>query len=40
MNEEPGALKALIVTTVAFSVCFACWVINAVHVTYVVNIGL
>jgi NNP family nitrate/nitrite transporter-like MFS transporter len=36
-NESARANKALFLTTLSFSVCFACWVINAMLVTYLVQ---
>lgn len=37
--ERKPAIVALVMSTVAFTVCFACWVINAVLVTYLVSNG-
>lgn len=37
MNERRQALIALSASTIAFTVCFAVWVINAVLVTYLVS---
>jgi NNP family nitrate/nitrite transporter-like MFS transporter len=40
MAEERGpAMMALVMSTVAFVMCFACWVLNAVLITYLVNTG-
>ena len=38
MSESRNAFMALTVSTVAFTVCFACWVLNAVLVTYLVGV--
>ncbi|MGH8582882.1 MAG: MFS transporter [Gammaproteobacteria bacterium] len=40
MSERSEALTALSASTVAFGVCFAVWVINAVLVTYLVSTGV
>jgi hypothetical protein len=37
MSENAPAIKALVMSTVAFTVCFACWVLNAVLVTFFVE---
>ena len=37
MSENAPAIKALVMSTVAFTVCFACWVLNAVLVTFLVE---
>ncbi|MSO75318.1 MAG: MFS transporter [Alphaproteobacteria bacterium] len=37
MNERGQAFTALVASTLAFTVCFACWVINGVLVTYLVG---
>ncbi|MDF1662864.1 MAG: MFS transporter [Planctomycetota bacterium] len=34
---EKGALSALVMSTIAFTVCFAAWVMNGVLVTYLVS---
>ncbi len=39
MNTSRGALRAMAMSTVAFTVCFACWVLNAVLVTFLVGAG-
>ncbi len=39
MPESRHARSALIMSTLAFTVCFACWVLNAVLVTFLVGIG-
>lgn len=39
MSESRQAFMALTMSTVAFTVCFACWVLNAVLVTYLVDVG-
>jgi len=40
MAKTIGATRALVVSTVAFAVCFAAWIINAVLVTYLVSNGI
>jgi MFS transporter, NNP family, nitrate/nitrite transporter len=41
MAEERGpAITALVLSTLAFVACFACWVLNAVLITYLVNTGI
>jgi NNP family nitrate/nitrite transporter-like MFS transporter len=37
--NRSGAVMALTMSTLAFSFCFACWVINAVLVTFLVSTG-
>jgi len=39
-EERRAALTALFLSTLAFLVCFACWVINGVLVTYLVTAGI
>ncbi len=39
MSDSRRAYTALTMSTVAFTVCFACWVLNAVLVTYLVGAG-
>jgi len=39
MSEARYALSALVMSTFAFTVCFACWVLNAVLVTFLVGSG-
>ncbi|MEM7351552.1 MAG: MFS transporter [Acidobacteriota bacterium] len=39
MPESRHALSALVMSTFAFTVCFACWVVNAVLVTFLVGSG-
>ena len=38
-NDQKAAVTALVMSTIAFTVCFACWVINAVLVTHLVSVG-
>ena len=38
-TDRKSAITALVMSTIAFTVCFACWVINAVLVTHLVSIG-
>ena len=38
-DDRKSAITALVMSTLAFTVCFACWVINAVLVTHLVSIG-
>ena len=38
-EDRKSAITALVMSTFAFTVCFACWVINAVLVTHLVSIG-
>jgi MFS transporter, NNP family, nitrate/nitrite transporter len=40
MSENAAALRALVMSTVAFTVCFACWVLNAVLVSFLVASGV
>lgn len=40
MSEKRHALTALVMSTFSFTVCFACWVINAVLVTSLVSAGV
>ena len=37
MKESPRGIVVLIMNTVAFTVCFACWMLNGVLVTYLVE---
>ena len=37
--DRKSAITALVMSTLAFTVCFACWVINAVLATYLVSTG-
>lgn len=37
MNDRRDALRALVMSTLAFGVCFACWVLNGVLITYLVD---
>lgn len=37
MTEKGKALSVLVLNTVAFTVCFACWMVNAVLVTFLVE---
>jgi NNP family nitrate/nitrite transporter-like MFS transporter len=39
MSEHSPAITALVMSTVSFAVCFACWVANAVLITYLVSTG-
>ncbi len=39
MSDSRQALMALIMSTFAFTVCFACWVLNAVLVTFLIGAG-
>lgn len=39
-DARRGALSALVMSTIAFTVCFAAWVVNAVLVTHLVNSGV
>jgi NNP family nitrate/nitrite transporter-like MFS transporter len=39
MSEHSRAITALVMSTVSFAVCFACWVVNAVLITYLVSTG-
>ena len=39
-TDRKSAITALVMSTIAFTVCFACWVINAVLVTHLVSIGI
>jgi NNP family nitrate/nitrite transporter-like MFS transporter len=39
MSEHSPAITALVMSTLSFAVCFACWVINAVLITYLVSTG-
>ena len=34
MNDRRDARRALVMSTLAFGVCFACWVLNGVLITY------
>jgi NNP family nitrate/nitrite transporter-like MFS transporter len=40
MSERTSAIMALVMSTLAFAVCFACWVINGVLMTYLVSTGI
>ena len=40
MSERGSAITALVMSTVSFAACFACWVANAVLITYLVNTGI
>jgi len=40
VNENTKAYTALSLNTVAFTVCFACWMLNGVLVTYLVDNGV
>ena len=40
MKDAPGATRILILNTLAFTVCFACWMMNGVLVTFLVENGL
>ncbi len=40
MSENPGAIRILILNTLAFTVCFACWMTNGVLVTFLVESGV
>lgn len=40
MTESSKSLRILILNTVAFTVCFACWTMNGVLVTYLVERGV
>ena len=37
MREAPGAWRILVLNTLAFTVCFACWMVNGVLVTFLVE---
>lgn len=37
MNDRRDARRALVMSTLAFGVCFACWVLNGVLITYLVD---
>lgn len=37
MTEQRGAIPALVASTLAFTVCFAAWMLNGVLVTYLVD---
>lgn len=40
MNENTKSYTVLILNTVAFTVCFACWMLNGVLVTFLVDNGV
>jgi len=40
MRESPVAWRVLALNTVAFTVCFACWMLNGVLVTFLVENGV
>ncbi len=39
MKEERGAWRVLTLNTIAFTICFACWMLNGVLVTFLVESG-
>lgn len=39
-ESRDGAIRALTLSTIAFAVCFACWVLNAVLVSFLVIRGI
>ncbi len=40
MSEEKGAIRVLILNTLAFTVCFACWMTNGVLITFLIENGI
>jgi NNP family nitrate/nitrite transporter-like MFS transporter len=40
MSDHPKAIQVLILNTIAFTVCFACWMLNGVLVTFLVEHGV
>ena len=40
MKEQPGAWRVLSLNTIAFTVCFAAWMLNGVLVTFLVENGV
>ena len=40
MTEQHRAIKVLTLNTVAFTVCFAAWMMNGVLITFLVSNGL
>ena len=40
MQEQSVAWRVLALNTIAFTVCFACWMLNGVLVTFLVEAGL
>lgn len=40
MREEPLSYRILALNTIAFTVCFACWMLNGVLVTFLVENGV
>ena len=40
MREQPGAWRVLSLNTIAFTVCFAAWMLNGVLVTFLVENGI
>ncbi len=40
MNDQSRAKVVLIANTIAFAICFACWMMNAVLITFLVTNGL
>jgi NNP family nitrate/nitrite transporter-like MFS transporter len=40
MTENKGAIRVLILNTLAFTVCFACWMTNGVLITFLIENGV
>ncbi len=40
MSENKGAIRVLILNTLAFTVCFACWMTNGVLITFLIENGM
>ena len=40
MTEERKSIQVLTLNTIAFTVCFACWTMNGVLVTFLVDRGM